>query len=130
MEASMAGLLRGCLLFLIALVVLGVLAYHFFGIWGFLAFAALLMVAVGSIKSILGFGLKKAFMVPFKAKGAVLKDARVTVNSIEPTTAVELVRGESENDDEDEDETRCAVEVQYDWYLLDVTISPKPPTGG
>jgi hypothetical protein len=123
----MAGLLRACLLFLIALVVLGVLAYHFFGIWGFLGFAALCMFAVMSIKRVIGFGLQKAFMIPFKAKSGVLKDARLTVHSFAPTTAVEVMSDENEADDGIE--PRTTTETGFDNYILEITISPKPPSG-
>lgn len=87
-------------------------AVKFLPWWGV---AGGVVVGLVLMKAIGGYLLKKLFLMPFKAKGAVLKGAKVTVHSV---TAVPPPPPSS---DEEEDED---VKRYTNHYLVDATIVP------
>jgi len=75
--------------------------------WVAIALFAVLMLAA---RSLFRWGLPRLLRLPFKAKGAVLRDAAVDVHSIE-RVEVPLPGGSDEQ------------------FRMDVTITPRTPTG-
>lgn len=77
-------------------------------------------VVVGLIlmKWVGGYLLKKLFLMPFKAKGAVLKGAKVTVHSVTP------IPPPPPDPEEDEEMKRFT-----HYYLIDATIVPGESKG-
>jgi len=86
---------------------------------------AIPLLFIGLAVGLVGFakwGLKRLLLMPFKAKGAVLRDADVQVHAIERAGALEP-------DPDTDPETIPAPMGPCECYRLDVTISPKPPSG-
>ena len=81
--------------------------------WWALLLGALLLVLVG--KLVMGRLVRKLFLMPFRAKGAVLRDALAHVHRVSPATPT---------DDEKE-----AFPEPRNHYLVEVTISPKAVNG-
>jgi len=139
------------IILLIVLFVVG--AAVSFAIWG----AAGLLIFVGvvsvglvgialALKKLAGALVGRLFLAPFAAKGAVLKDATLTVHSLtaaeapsepalgagdevgdaEPYEADEDEEGEDYDDEEDEPETP---REPLTWYYLDATVTPGPAKG-
>jgi len=101
-------------------------AISFYGIWGMLGVIVVscLLFQVG--KRLAGKFLLKLFMTPFKAKGAVLKEADVRVLSIVPAPAPQQDAFVADETDPDTAGTSHLIEndAPHDWYYLDVTITP------
>ena len=128
--------------FLIACMVLAVVAYTLWGAWGLLGIVAVVLGGLLLLKSLGGYLLQRALTAPFKAKGAVLRDAALEVHSVTPAEAPAqeydpeddpdypaddpdgIVDPEETGMDEEEPEA-----VPLTWYHLDVTITPREPTG-
>lgn len=88
-----------------------------------LVFAILLVLLF--FKFLGGKMVEALFSLPFKAKGKVLRGATATVQSIRPIPAPPpRPRGEEEDEDEEDRDT-----TPRNYYLLEVTISPKPAKG-
>ena len=92
---------------------LTVAAFKLLGWWAVLVIP---VVAVLFLKFVAGRLLKRLFLMPFKAKGAVLHGARAEVHAVTPTTRP--APRDEDGDDEDAD-TR---ERLYD--LVEVTLAP------
>lgn len=125
-------MVRIILLVLAALVAILVAAVRYLPWWGIL-----LTLAGEALALYLGFKfafqrlLTAVFMIPFKAKGAVLKGATIEVHSIEAAEAPPALQDESP-EDEDEDpksESPRPPAPPRVYHRLDVTITPRPPTG-
>src|SRR5262245_7173267 len=81
--------------------------------------------------------LGRLFLMPFRAKGAVLHKASVAVHAIEPTVAPppqtvrEALSYEHDDDDADApDHEPAKVTLPRNWYRLEVTVTPRPKVGG
>ena len=83
--------------------------------WWALVIGFLLVVLIG--KFVVKRLLKKLILMPFKAKGAVLRGAAATVHSVAPSTALPI------DHDRDEPTKPCA------HYLMEVTIAPQNGSG-
>jgi len=70
--------------------------------------------------------LEHLLLTPFKLKGQVLRDAQLVVHSVAPASEPE--RGEALDEDED-DEDPESHEVARDYFMIEMTIRPGPPTG-
>ncbi len=110
------------LLFLLLCIVGFVVAIKMLPWWGIvLLLVGLPVLGILSFK----FLLKKLFLLPFKAKGAVLRGATATIHSIERATTRPM-----DVSPENDDETNADAEPEpRDYYWLDVTIMPKTATG-
>lgn len=162
----MGKLLLLLVLILAAFMALAVWLYNTLGVWGFVGAVAAFAVFVYSLKFLLVWGIQKAFLLPFKAKGAIMKDAQIEVHSITLTDAPpaesydeddevdeeedqwpeerdatddkddarglarRMAEQEDAEDSWDEDDGEPSEEVPQDWYLVDATITPRPPQGG
>jgi hypothetical protein len=106
----------------VALLVGAVALVKMFGWWSVpVLFVAFVGLAWGA-KKLAGRALEAAFKMPFKAKGAVLRDAAAVVNSVTP--------GEPPARDPDgDDDDRSLPAGARRWVWLDVTITPNPPPG-
>jgi hypothetical protein len=101
---------------------LGVLALFAGGIvlavrwlpWWALGLGFLLLVTLG--KFLIGRMIRKLFLMPFRAKGAVLKGASAKIHTVSSTVASAT------------DEIDVAGE-RREHYLVEVTITPGDPTG-
>ena len=119
---------------LVVLVVAGVLAVRWLPWWGIIL-AAVVIVIVGKI--VVGRIVRRLFLAPFRAKGAVLKGATADVHQVSVTEApVGQSAGNSSPDadgDDGEAEEAAATSVETaaarHHYLLEVTISPQAATG-
>jgi hypothetical protein len=123
-------ILKLILLFLVLLVVLAVVATALWGVWGLLGFIGFFFLGVIVLWKVGGKLLKKAFTAPFAAKGAVLKDASVTVHSVTPAAAPlpappDEEDEEADGQDEDADTPEYAPERDLVWYHVDLTITPQ-----
>lgn len=85
--------------------------------WGL---AALLAGAVLSVLVLIKWGLPRLLKAPFRAKGAVLRGATVRVHSVERAEAPAAAP-------DDEDEATAGEPREH--YRVDVTVTPRPPTG-
>lgn len=83
-----------------------------------LAFLAAIILFVIFLKFFGGSILKRIFMIPFKKKGKVLAGAQTTVHAVRQTDVP------ASCDEEDEELARA----DYNWYSVDVTITPTAPT--
>ena len=97
------------------------IASFFFLPW----YVPLTAAAVGMLGLIISgkFLLKSIFLLPFKAKGKVLAGASAKVNQVSKTDPPP--RTEKEDDEESTPEP----EIHREYYSVDLTISPKAPTG-
>lgn len=140
----MAKLLLILLLFLALLMAAAVVAYHFWG-WAGLGGVIVLLFLLGfGIKWAVGAALKKLFVTPFKMKGAVLKEAVVTVHAVTPAEPpsvsdeeeelddAERIPGDSGVPDEPEEREEGEEEVRRPnrWYHVDLTVTPTAGEGG
>ena len=108
-------------LLLILLLVLAVqvaVAAALFQLVGWWALAALVALNVAFAPVLVKRGLKALFLMPFKAKGAVLRGATARVHSVEH--APEPRRDGAEDGEPAE---------PREWYYVDVTVTPGPSTG-
>lgn len=105
---------------LILLLVMGCVAGFVYAIqhlpwWGVaLMFAGVIL----AVPLFLKFVLRRLILMPFRAKGAVLRGADARVHSIQPAEAPRPEVEEAEEADE-----------PRDWYLVDATIVPKASKG-
>src|SRR5262245_56106926 len=87
--------------------------------WALLAvFAALMLAGVILVR----WGLPRLLTLPFKAKGAVLRDAGVYVHSIEGPEA-------SSTPQRSDDGGLAGDPDRRQHFLLEITITPRPPSG-
>jgi hypothetical protein len=125
-----AMILKLILLFLVLLVVLAVVATALWGVWGLLGFIGFCFLGVIVLWKVGGKLLKKAFTAPFAAKGAVLKDASVTVHSVTSAAApLPAPPGEEDEDADEQDDDADTPEYEPErdlvWYHVDLTITPQ-----
>jgi hypothetical protein len=124
----------------IAILVLGTLAVRHLD-WWLLALIFLGLIIVG--KFVIKYVLRRIFLIPFTMKGATLRNAYCEVHSVTPTTAPppepeeQSVDDDGEPDDADEDdededqdddtdsEVDDEEQVPRNYYLLDVSITPR-----
>ncbi len=172
----MAKLLILLLLMLAGFLALGIWLYNTFGLWGFVGALAVFAVGCYSLKFLFFWGMQRLFLLPFKAKGKVMKDAALEVHGVTAAEApavesykqIESQREREEEEDgeeeepdgapsgvengnpyrakgapttaiEDEDEYGDADEsyddsddeedAPQDWYIVEATITPRPPEG-
>lgn len=133
----------------LVLAVAAVINYGFMGLVGVLVVLAVLALI---LKVSAGKIFERVFMMPFQAKGAVLKGAELRVNSVTPASPpkrepktydsddddLEDESLEVEEDDESDVQAQDSQELQTidlqeknrNWYYLDVTITPQAATGG
>lgn len=117
-------------LVLIALTALLVVSVKFLPWWASLILiAALFLVA----RYGLGYALKRLLKIPFKAKGKVLSGATVRVHGIRRVKPP--VRKVDRNADDPAEAAEWLREEQAEdrrlhWYMMDMTITPKPKQGG
>jgi hypothetical protein len=104
---------RIILLFVVACITAFYFAVKYLPWWGV---AGGVVVGLVLMKVVGGYLLKKLFLMPFKAKGAVLKGAKVTVHSV-AMVAPPPPSGEEEDDEED-------MKRYTNHYLIDATIVP------
>ena len=110
-------MLRLLLFLLILCGVGGVMAIKYLPLW---------QVAIGAVVFLIvaryvgGYLLKQLFLAPFKAKGAVLRGAKVDVHSIMPTTKPADI-------EEDEEENEARRNARY--FAFDVTINTQSTSG-
>jgi hypothetical protein len=119
-------------LILLVLLIAAGLAFVFLP-WYYLVGGIVVLILVGFLvlKLFGGRLLKALFILPFKAKGAVLRGASIEVHYVVPAEPPEPpaqpgtgeVDAEAETDEAKEDATPRT------WYFLDVTITPNPPKG-
>lgn len=91
------------------------------------------MVAVGAVAGLVllkfvgGYLLKRLFLIPFKAKGEVMRDASVKIHSISPVPPPPP-QAKSEKDEEGENE-EAENKLFTHYFSIDVTITPKNTAG-
>jgi len=110
--------------------------YEFLG-WKGLALAFVLNLAAIWFGIIfIGKAIKTLIPGPFKAKGRVLANASIEINSIVAASVPEYPHDSSDYDDED-DEDRAGYyrtdQADFEnrrWYTLDVTVRPAASEGG
>jgi hypothetical protein len=125
---------RIILVVLVALVAALVAAVRYLPWWGvLLTLAGAALALFLFVKFAFSRVLTALFMVPFKAKGAVLRGATALVHSIEPAEAPPAPHDEDEDEMSDEDgpeaEPSRLSPTPRDYFRLDATITPPPPTG-
>jgi len=103
-------------LFVLCLAVL-VAALVYLPWWGFLLTLVMMFFGLMAVANLLMGRLGTTLLsIPFQAKGAALRKAKVDVHSVEPADAPPLRKGI--NDD-----------GPHDYYRIDVTIKPSPNFG-
>jgi hypothetical protein len=105
---------------LIVLIILAVLAIKYLPWW------ALIILLVGGglgLQWAVKYGLKQAFLLPFKAKGQVLKGATAQVHNVQPTNMPTVKQNADSHPGEIAD--RRARYHQLKWYTVDVSIAPQ-----
>jgi hypothetical protein len=82
---------------------------------------------------LIGRIINRLFLLPFKAKGAVLRDAVTKIHALEPTVlppsmqpAIEY-HGDGEEDAGEKDQLQDA--LARDYYRIEVTITPQSSAG-
>jgi hypothetical protein len=106
---------------LIVLIILAVLAIKYLPWW------ALIILLVGGglgLQWAVKYGLKQAFLLPFKAKGQVLKGATAQVHNVQPTNMPTVKQNADSHPGEIADQR--ARYHQLKWYTVDVSIAPQP----
>jgi hypothetical protein len=128
--------LLAVVLILVAFMALAVFLYTLWGAWGFLAAAGALVVFLWVTVQIVKTAFKRVFLMPFRAKGAVLKNAQIVVHSVTPCEPPEYEEDEFEDDQdevddasEDEDQDDEEDDEPEAWYMIDITIVPEPVQG-
>lgn len=136
----------GCFLFLLLGFTVVYLLIKFVDLWVILVVAVALFVGIKLFGGkVFEFFLMRVFMSPFKAKGAVLKNAKAEVHSVQTAArpldrpALEHRRNDGDDEDFDEDdeddfdehdeEGGPAAEEPRDYYQVEVTVTPYAPTG-
>jgi hypothetical protein len=133
----------GCALFFILALVGFWAAAKFLELWQMLLLiVGLLLLARFGVPWLAKSALYRIFMAPFKMKGAVLKNATITVHSLTPAETPPLkqaaledrrsledkAQGE-EGDEDDEDYEEPEDTGPRDYYHLEVTITPTENIG-
>ena len=131
------------LILFVVFAVVCVVMFKYLPIW-----ASLIIVVLGIVGLRYGakYFLKRLFLAPFMMKGKALAGATVSIHSVRPTAAPEnspradIEMGDAEEGEEGEAEYREMVKAdedeeapdygKYRWYLVDVTISPRPGGDG
>jgi hypothetical protein len=104
---------------LIVLIILAVLAIKYLPWW------ALIILLVGGglgLQWAVKYGLKQAFLLPFKAKGQVLKGATAQVHNVQPTNMPTVKQSADRHPGAIADQR--ARYHQLKWYTVDVSIAP------
>jgi len=112
-------------LFLLLAIVLVVLAFKFLP-WYVLV--GLVVLFVFSLKFLGKWFFVWLISLPFRAKGSVLRKAKAEVHSLEPAAAP--VPKSEDTQVEEEDEEGMGSPALRLYYRLEVTITPRPKTGG
>ena len=123
---------RTILLVLLAVMALSVAAVRYLPWWGIaLGLVGVYLAVRFGLKFVVLRVLQSLFMVPFKAKGAVLRGARAEVHSIEPAEPPATHVAEDELTVGEADPTGGAAQilVPREYYWVDVTITPRSATG-
>jgi hypothetical protein len=124
----------GCLLLLV-LVVLLIVAFKLLPWYVLVGLVVVLALSAKFLGRWLVFQL---FLMPFKAKGSVLRGATATVHSVEPAPPPpremlgydpDVPEEEGEEAVEEEEEPPRPA-LPREWYWLTVTIAPQPKVGG
>ena len=119
--------MRRLLIFaLLALAFVTALTVGAFKLLGWWAVIVVPVVAIVFIKFVAGRLLKRLFLMPFKAKGAALRGARVDVHSVSATQrpAPRVEEGEeAEEGDDDENRNR-------NFFLVELTVTPTGQSEG
>jgi hypothetical protein len=100
---------------ILLLVMIGMLAAAFaaFKLLGWWALIVIPVVGLVLAKLVLGRLFKRLLMMPFKAKGAVLRGARAQVHGVSPTSAPVGEDGETVED-----------AASRDFYAIEATVTP------
>lgn len=117
-------------LLIVAVVLLAIVTALTVGAFKLLGWWAVLVVPVVAVlflKFVAGRLLKRLFLMPFKAKGAVLQGARVEVHEVRPANKPAPRRGEDGEEEDAGDEEADARERHY--YLVEVTVTPMAKDG-
>jgi hypothetical protein len=111
-------MMRGIFLLFMVLAAGVVVAVRMLPWWAVPAlFAALALAVVITLR----WGLTRLLKLPFKAKGAVLRDATVDVHSIE--------RAEAQTPEPSKEPGLAGAPGPHEHFRLDVTITPRAPSG-
>jgi hypothetical protein len=105
---------------LILLIILAVLAIKYLPWW------ALIILLVGGglgLQWAVKYGLKQAFLLPFKVKGQVLKGATAQVHNVQPTN-MPIVKQNADSHPGAVADQRARYH-QLKWYTVDVSIAPQ-----
>jgi hypothetical protein len=105
---------------LILLIILAVLAIKYLPWW------ALIILLVGGglgLQWAVKYGLKQAFLLPFKVKGQVLKGATAQVHNVQPTN-MPIVKQNADSHPGEIADQRARYH-QLKWYTVDVSIAPQ-----
>lgn len=106
---------------MIGCIISGVYAVRVLPWWALvLGLIGLVLVAKWAIKHL----IRKLFLVPFKAKGAVLKGATATIHSVALAESPGPV-----SDPEPADEESTTTRNSREHYVVDVTITPQESKG-
>jgi hypothetical protein len=105
---------------LVALLVWSV--YATWGVPGLIGLPAGLLVLVGLGKLLGGWLVQRAFMIPFAAKGKVLRGAKVEVHSVTPCE--QPARAIMHDAEGTELPTK-----DLSWHWIEATITPRPSAG-
>jgi hypothetical protein len=119
-----------------ALLVLAVAAVVKWGVEGLLLVILVASALAWLARALFPLLLSRLFMLPFRAKGAVLRGARVTVHSVELADTGES-RAETVIDADTgtsylvpaEGGNRENLDPSLSWYWVEATITPTGPTG-
>jgi hypothetical protein len=106
---------------LIVLIILAVLAIKYLPWW-----ALIILLGGGGLglQWAVKYGLKQAFLLPFKVKGQVLKGATVQVHNVQPTPMPTVKQTTDSHPGAVADQR--ARYHQLKWYTVDVSIAPQP----
>lgn len=127
----MAKYLALFLLFSLAMLILPFVLVQQLG-WSGLLVYLLVLVLIGAIaKRLVVKGIQRAILSPFMAKSAVLRNAGVRLHSVTPASRPhrphEFIEGDGQEDWEEVDDTTHLHQYDnYDFYHVDVTITPQP----
>lgn len=124
-------------LVLLLLLVGLILAIRYLPWWALLGGPVLLIVLFWLLRGrIFWWLLGRLFMLPFKAKGRVLRKASIEVHALRPVANPEQERmklleaqAASENGEEEEGEPPPPPDIPRLYYELEVTITPRAPSG-
>ena len=123
---------RTILLVLLAVLAISVAAVRYLPWWGIaLGLVGVYLAVRFGLKFVVLRMLRSLFLIPFKAKGAVLRGARAEVHSIEPAEppADRVAEDEVTVGDADPAGGATQVLVPREYYLVDVTITPRSAPG-